>query len=761
MRSRTKINNNLISLLLAAVLLLSVLPGFAVSAQTDSAQGTITVSIERFAIGQGYLIEPYIMDICEGDTYEDICRRVLEENGYSYDTKGASFYLSGIHGADQGVISIPFCIAGIGPVKQGANYLDPPDDTAENEHAGSTAWLGEFSYSRMSGWMYSVGNSSGSIFPGVGMDGYTPKDGDVFRLQFTVWGYGEDLTGISRDGTKVYYEVGDKTALTRKIAWINRDKESWFTIEGCREAYENAMECLKKLDAGQAELDTALAALPGEETELPEKPPGEETKLPEKPPQEENQGSKPDPDPTAPVKSIERVMQETSDYMLSIDTDPAKGSEWFVLGLARSGKNPDDVYFDTYYNHIANYLKENNGKLTNTALYTEYSKMILVMTAIGKNAENVAGYNLLSHLSDFDKITKQGINGPIWALIAVNSREEYDFPKISGAVNLTTQEKLLDCILEAECSGGGWAMTGDMADPDITGMALQALAYYYGKQGYDGVTAAVDRAVLVLSSIQNSTGGFSTMNVETSESAAQVLTGLCAVGIDPKTDSRFIKNGHWIVENLISYHIDGSGFMHVKAGAGNNGGAQAGTVNGMATEQAYYALTAYQRFTEGETSLYDMSDIELRTGGDGDGSGTGQEMGGSAFPDSNIFGQGTSWVGSPDTAGVSSGITGWTFYGTSGSASVGKHLPSLKNLQEGNPAENEEEKGWSFTGEEYRPDKETEEYGDDEKEAGSGEKSTLAQMVFSKANGLFVLFLFLAVLLLIYFFTKRKRRRLY
>lgn len=142
MRSRTKIKNNLISLLLAAVLLLSVLPGFAVSAQTDSAQGTITVSIERFAIGQGYLIEPYIMDICEGDTYEDICRRVLEENGYSYDTKGASFYLSGIHGADQGVISIPSCIAGIGPVKQGANYLDPPDDTAENEHVGSMAWLG-------------------------------------------------------------------------------------------------------------------------------------------------------------------------------------------------------------------------------------------------------------------------------------------------------------------------------------------------------------------------------------------------------------------------------------------------------------------------------------------------------------------------------------------------------------------------------------------------------------------------------------------
>ena len=262
MRSRKKILNYAISLLLAVVFALSGILGFAVPVQAASSLGTITVCVERFSIGQGYLVEPYVIDIQQGDTYEDICRRVLEQNGYSYTTKESPFYLSGIHGADGGILAIPSCIQTIGSKKVGINTLNPPDNTAVNEYAGNTAWLGEFSYSRMAGWMYSVGNDSGYLFPGVGMAGYTPKDGDVFRLQFTVWGYGEDLTGCSLDGTKRYYEVADKTELTRKIARINQNKENWFAIDGCETAYNNAKACIQKLDATQEEINAALAALP-------------------------------------------------------------------------------------------------------------------------------------------------------------------------------------------------------------------------------------------------------------------------------------------------------------------------------------------------------------------------------------------------------------------------------------------------------------------------------------------------------------------
>ena len=164
---------------------------------------------------------------------------------------------------------------------------------------------------------------------------------------------------------------------------------------------------------------------------------------------------------------------------------------------------------------------------------------------------------------------------------------------------------------------------GSNADSDVTGMTLQALAPYYHKAGYENVTAAIDRGLARLSEMQNDSGGYSTMGVETEESCAQVITALCSLGIDPETDSRFIKGGHWTIENLITYHIAGSGFMHVKAGAGNNGGAAAGTLDGMATEQGYYALVAYQRLKDGKTGLYDMSDVSISKGGKGDGTGTG------------------------------------------------------------------------------------------------------------------------------------------
>ena len=320
-------------------------------------------------------------------------------------------------------------------------------------------------------------------------------------------------------------------------------------------------------------------------------------------------------------KSVSKVLSETESYIKSIDKNPAIGSEWFVLAQARSGANLNSSYFSTYYNHFANYLKENRGILTNTIKYTEYSKAILSLTAAGKDARDVGGYNLFSYISDFDKTVEQGPNGAIWALLALDSNPTYSFPKVKKGGNQNSREKLIKHLLKVEVSGGGWTMSGNKADSDLTGMALQALAPYYHKR--DDVTRAVDRALAALGKMQNSTGGFSTGGIETVESCAQVLTGLCALGIDPEKDPRFIKGGKWMVENLISYHVNNSGFMHVKAGSSNNGGGEAGKVNGIATEQGYYALVAYQRMKNGQTSLYDMSDVKLKKGGKGDGKGTG------------------------------------------------------------------------------------------------------------------------------------------
>ena len=102
----------------------------------------------------------------------------------------------------------------------------------------------------------------------------------------------------------------------------------------------------------------------------------------------------------------------------------------------------------------------------------------------------------------------------------------------------------LDEILARQLDDGGWNLTdkggSGQSDPDITGMALQALAGY---QSQPKVKAAIDRALAYLSASQERDGGYTSHNTSSSESVVQVIVGLCALGIDLK-DARFVKNGN-------------------------------------------------------------------------------------------------------------------------------------------------------------------------------------------------------------------------
>ena len=41
----------------------------------------------------------------------------------------------------------------------------------------------------------------------------------------------------------------------------------------------------------------------------------------------------------------------------------------------------------------------------------------------------MGGYNLFQYISDLSLVKEQGLNGPIWALLALNCHPEYSFPK--------------------------------------------------------------------------------------------------------------------------------------------------------------------------------------------------------------------------------------------------------------------------------------------------------------------------------------------
>lgn len=294
----------------------------------------------------------------------------------------------------------------------------------------------------------------------------------------------------------------------------------------------------------------------------------------------------------------ETQLEKTAGYLQAQIAEPGTGSvggDWLIFGLARSGVKVPQKYFDAYYENVEAAVREKNGVLSDRK-YTEYSRTVLALTAIGKNPADVAGFDLLKPLADFEQVTRQGINGTIFALLALDSGN-YEIPENPDAAVQATRQMYVDELLARALPDGGWTLTGGEPDVDITAMTLQALAKYRDQAD---VTAAVERGLAVLSSLQEPDGGYVSWGSSNSESVAQVIVALTELGV-PLDDERFTKNGITVEDALLRFAQENGAFVHVRDGSGGD--------DGMATEQAFYALAAIHCAETGETTLYDMTDV--------------------------------------------------------------------------------------------------------------------------------------------------------
>lgn len=304
------------------------------------------------------------------------------------------------------------------------------------------------------------------------------------------------------------------------------------------------------------------------------------------------------------------VLDQTQQFILQQfqQSQPTFSSEWLILALARNGYagyQSQPPYFALYYGALVKQLQAQNGKLS-AVKYTEYSRVALALAAIGKDPQAVGGYNLFDDLSDFDQTTAQGINGAAFALLAVDSRNEFQFTQPAGVTNYTTKEKLLTYLLAHELPQGGFSLAGQMADVDVTAMTLQALAPH---QNDPAVKAAVARGVAVLAQQQQPDGGFRSNfagSQEAAESSAQVVTALSSLGIDSARDPRFVKQKS-ALQALSDYQVASGGFSHTPPAT------KQAPADGLATEQAAGALVAYERWRTGKTNFYQMNDVTSPT----------------------------------------------------------------------------------------------------------------------------------------------------
>lgn len=294
-------------------------------------------------------------------------------------------------------------------------------------------------------------------------------------------------------------------------------------------------------------------------------------------------------------ETAQKAYSQTGDYLSGLETSVigSFGSEWVIIGLARSGRL-DKKSATAYKQAAAEYVATIGSPKLHKSKCTDTVRVILALTAIGADVTNVGGYNLLEGLTEMDYVKKQGNNGPIWALVALDSGN-YAIPAAADPAKQVSRENLIDYILSVQCADGGWSLAGSASDLDVTAMTLQALAPYTKDER---VSSAAQNALTYLSKAQAEDGGYVGYGASTSETCAQVIVALTALGIDPAKDIRFIKNGNTIVDKLCSFAIDGGGFCHI---------LDAPKADGVATEQGYYALTAYERLLSGKSYLYDMT----------------------------------------------------------------------------------------------------------------------------------------------------------
>lgn len=291
----------------------------------------------------------------------------------------------------------------------------------------------------------------------------------------------------------------------------------------------------------------------------------------------------------------ETQLEKTARYLQAQVPEPAYtavGGDWLVFALARSDVKVSQKYFDTYYKNTEDYVASVNGVLSRKK-NTEYSRVVLALTAIGKDPQNVAGFDLLLPLGDFDETVSQGVNGAIFALLALDSKN-YEIPVNPEADTQATRELYVEEILKREIPTGGWALTGGEPDADVTAMALQALAKY--REDAD-VLAAVERGVAALADLQDPNGAYTSWGEENSESVSQVIVALTELGIS-LDDARFVKNGETLEQVLLRFAQEDGSFRHTADGRSDE----------MATEQALYALVSISRAQDGSTTLYDMTD---------------------------------------------------------------------------------------------------------------------------------------------------------
>lgn len=294
--------------------------------------------------------------------------------------------------------------------------------------------------------------------------------------------------------------------------------------------------------------------------------------------------------------------------------------DWFPIGLGRLGIQDNQAgYLAVIDDYV--YQKYQTSKKLDSVKATEWHRISLAVLAAGGNPRKMGLNGDIDLIADgtYNRVNssgtgmlgRQGINGYIWGLIALDSLN-YEVPQ--GAAY--TRDDIILTLLQMQHGDGWWSMLPvqlNSYDVDITAMCVQALApYYNSEKQYEvagnmvKVRESIDKAVEWLSSKQNDDGSFTSWGAPNSEACVQVAVALCSLGIDIFTDSRFIKTGNTVYDGIMIFQNSDGGFIHSLKYDPENPSALPDKSNTMASEQTLYGMAAIHRYQNGMRRLYDF-----------------------------------------------------------------------------------------------------------------------------------------------------------
>lgn len=256
-----KVTKKVMALFMSLTMVLGMMT--IVSADTQK-KITVTMTIERFTIGQGFLVEPTNVEVKEGATVKDVMEKLAQEKNVKINATSSTYgyYLDSISYADTGKLNIPQSILDMPSIDvnygYGPQHYDAPTNTSTNALFEDEQKLGGGSYTDLAGWMYGINNVESS----VGMDSQPVKDGDVVRLQFSVYAGGADIGFTSYYENIVSAKLANKDALIKKVAATTGNSK----YDAKR---TDAIKVLEKYDASQKEVDSVYNSY-NEETTTPD-----------------------------------------------------------------------------------------------------------------------------------------------------------------------------------------------------------------------------------------------------------------------------------------------------------------------------------------------------------------------------------------------------------------------------------------------------------------------------------------------------------